>query len=127
MQYAFGWMVVHSLWQAVAIALISGVLMIILRKKSANLRYLVGNSALLLVLISAIATFTYYYQSEKAAKDAVLSEIFTLSVKIQKETGISSKTQQNNILPNVWLVKKSPKSGISPIGTQYVVPMGLVY
>jgi beta-lactamase regulating signal transducer with metallopeptidase domain len=61
LDYALGWMVIHSLWQATLIAFISGVLMLILRKKTAKLRYIVANIALLAVVVSAVVTFCLYY------------------------------------------------------------------
>lgn len=65
LDYALGWMVVHSLWQAIAIALMMGIVMIVLRKKKAKVRYWVANISLMLVLFSAIATFAYYYDFSK--------------------------------------------------------------
>jgi bla regulator protein blaR1 len=65
LDYALGWMVIHSLWQAIAIALLMGIAMIVLRKKPAKVRYWVANAALLAVLISAMATFSYYYDFSK--------------------------------------------------------------
>jgi hypothetical protein len=43
LDYALGWMVVHSLWQATLIAFIAGALNIALRKRSARVRYIVSN------------------------------------------------------------------------------------
>ena len=63
-QYALGWTVIHSLWQATAIALLSGVVMIVLRKKTAQTRYIVHNVALFSVLVAAAITFGLY--SKKA-------------------------------------------------------------
>jgi beta-lactamase regulating signal transducer with metallopeptidase domain len=63
--YALGWTVIHSLWQAMAIAILMGIAMIVLRKKTAKVRYWVANTALLAVLLSAITTFTYYYDISK--------------------------------------------------------------
>ena len=67
LDYALGWMVIHSLWQAIAIALIMGIVMIVLRKQPAKVRYWVANASLLLVLISAMATFIHYYDFTKGA------------------------------------------------------------
>jgi beta-lactamase regulating signal transducer with metallopeptidase domain len=61
LDYALGWMVIHSLWQATLIALISGVLMLFLRKKAAKIRYIVANVALMCVLIASAVTFCLYY------------------------------------------------------------------
>lgn len=64
LDYALGWMVIHSLWQAIFIAIVFGIMLIFLRKQSAKHRYIVANIALLTVLLSAIFTFTYYYSFE---------------------------------------------------------------
>jgi beta-lactamase regulating signal transducer with metallopeptidase domain len=61
LDYALGWMVIHSLWQATLIALISGVLMLFLRKKAAKTRYVVANVALMCVLVASAVTFCLYY------------------------------------------------------------------
>jgi beta-lactamase regulating signal transducer with metallopeptidase domain len=61
LDYALGWMVIHSLWQATLIALISGVLMLFLRKKAAKIRYIVANVALMCVLVASAVTFCMYY------------------------------------------------------------------
>ncbi len=62
--YAIGWTVIHSLWQATAIALLSGVAMLVLRKKTAQTRYVVHNIALCLVLLAAVVTFNFYMKGE---------------------------------------------------------------
>ncbi len=61
LDYALGWMVIHSLWQATLIALISGVLMLFLRKKAAKIRYIVANVALACVLAASAVTFCMYF------------------------------------------------------------------
>ena len=71
LNYALGWMVVHSLWQATAIALLSGILSIVMRKKTAKLRYLVSNAALVTVLTAAVVTFCIYYDFSKEAGQIV--------------------------------------------------------
>jgi beta-lactamase regulating signal transducer with metallopeptidase domain len=65
LNYALGWMVIHSLWQATVIAIVSGIAVIIVRKKSATLRYWIHNAALLSVLIAAIITFCLYFDFSK--------------------------------------------------------------
>jgi beta-lactamase regulating signal transducer with metallopeptidase domain len=74
LDYALGWMVMHSLWQATLIALITGALNIALRKKSARLRYVVSNISLFMVLAMSVATFCYHYDFNKEAKDIVFIE-----------------------------------------------------
>jgi len=58
--YALGWVVFHSLWQAVLIAIVSGILLIVLRKKSSVVKYWLANFSLLSVLLAAIITFIIY-------------------------------------------------------------------
>lgn len=60
LEYALGWMVLHSLWQGMLIAIITGVVLIALRHRSAQLRYIVANLGLFAVVFTAILTFLYY-------------------------------------------------------------------
>lgn len=71
LNYALGWTVIHSLWQAMVIALLSGVVMIVLRNKTAKTRYLLSNLALFAVLVSAIVTFCVYYDFSKEAGQTI--------------------------------------------------------
>jgi beta-lactamase regulating signal transducer with metallopeptidase domain len=57
---ALGWMVVHSIWQAAGIAVLTGIALIALRRHSARARYWTANAAMLLILLSSAATFGYY-------------------------------------------------------------------
>ncbi len=65
LNYAIGWMVIHSLWQATAIAIVSGIVALVVRKKSPQLRYWIHNAALLGVLVAAMVTFCLYYDFSK--------------------------------------------------------------
>ena len=58
---SIGWMLVHSLWQAAAISILAGLLLIIMRRSSARVRYLLSFAALVLVVLSSVATFLLYY------------------------------------------------------------------
>ncbi len=59
--YALGWTVMHSLWQAFAIAIILALVLNALRSNSATIRYEASAFALFLVLVSAVSTFIWYY------------------------------------------------------------------
>jgi beta-lactamase regulating signal transducer with metallopeptidase domain len=100
LQYALGWMVVHSLWQAMVIALITGVLMLILRKKSAQVRYIVGNLALVAVFIAAVSTFYYYYSTETYARESVLSGLNIDKTKETTTASIPNNVITQNIIPD---------------------------
>ncbi len=82
LENAFGWMIIHSIWQATLIAIITGIILILLQKKSAQIRYIVANSALILVLISAMATF--YFHLEKS--DDINPEIVAAMEKAKTQT-----------------------------------------
>lgn len=60
LEYALGWMVLHSLWQGMLIAIITGVVLIALRHRTAQLRYLAANLGLFAVVLTAVLTFLYY-------------------------------------------------------------------
>jgi len=59
--YAFGWTVMHSIWQGFLIAIIMALAFQILRKKSAKIRYEVASFSLFMVLVSAVSTFIWYF------------------------------------------------------------------
>jgi len=58
---AFGWMLLHSLWQGALVAVLLSILLLFLNKKSAQLRYLVTIGALLLLTAMTIRTFVDHY------------------------------------------------------------------
>lgn len=60
--HAFGWTVVHSLWQAALVAFVLGLAQIVLGRLSSHWRYLLANGALLAVLGLAVTTFCYLYR-----------------------------------------------------------------
>ncbi|KQS25347.1 M56 family metallopeptidase [Dyadobacter sp. Leaf189] len=64
---AFGWTLVHSVWQGTALLLIALATFFVFRNKSANVRYLSGISFLLLQVATSVATFAYYYRQFAAS------------------------------------------------------------
>ncbi len=89
LDYALGWMVIHSLWQATLIAIISGILMLVLRKKAAKMRYVVANVALLAVVVSAVVTFCLYY--DFAQEPATMT--FTATDNVENTEGVAVSAQ----------------------------------
>lgn len=59
--FATGWTVVHSLWQALTVALILSVVLISTPRRLAHWRYSCAGIALLLVLLAGGATFYHYF------------------------------------------------------------------
>ena len=89
LDFALGWMVIHSLWQATLIAFIAGALNIALRKRSARVRYVVSNISLFMVFLLSVATFCYHYDFSKEPTQLRLipTEITTTS---QAQTDMSN-------------------------------------
>ncbi|MBL7816014.1 MAG: M56 family metallopeptidase [Saprospiraceae bacterium] len=111
-QYAIGWTVIHSLWQATVIAILSGVVMIAFRKKTAQLRYWIHNFALYSVLFASIVTFGIYFKDAKnglffkqteqtaAAADNTKVTVETLNqLKVSIETGNETAATPANSSP----------------------------
>ena len=100
--YALGWTVIHSLWQAMTIAILMGIALIVLRKKTAKVRYWVANAALLTVLLAAIMTFAYYYDVSKEPPvvqffpDTVTSEPINQTVGLQLPHTQNPKLETQN-------------------------------
>ena len=69
---ALGWTVLHSLWQAMLVALLMAGAMILLQKRQAKLRYHLANTGLLLVVLLAIYTFFSIYGSTPVTELSVL-------------------------------------------------------
>jgi len=55
--YRLGWTLVHVLWQGACIAALLAVAMVVLRRRSANARYLAGCVALALMVAAPMVTF----------------------------------------------------------------------
>ncbi len=117
LEYALGWTVVHSLWQATAIALLVAVLMIALRKRAAQTRYIVSCAGLFTTFISAIVTFCIYFDfsnsvsedggqiiEQNTLKDIVLNKTKDL-VEISSSIGFREYFNQHlPLIVSVWLM-----------------------
>ncbi len=75
--YALGWTVLHSLWQAMLIALLMAGAMILLQKRPAKVRYLLANGSLLMVILLACFTFSsiYFGAEEELAGGTLLGGV----------------------------------------------------
>lgn len=58
--YALGWTVMHSLWQGFVIAIGMALVLQVLHKKSAKVRYEVATFSLFMVLVSSVCTFIWH-------------------------------------------------------------------
>jgi len=70
-----GWMLVHFLWQAIAVAILLAVLLKLLRRASANLRYVVACGALPLMVATPLVTIQFVDVPGPAVEAGPLPEI----------------------------------------------------
>ncbi|MCC6724009.1 MAG: M48 family metalloprotease [Saprospiraceae bacterium] len=63
---ALGWTVLHSLWQAFAVALLLAAYLLAWQKTDARKRYAAGNVALGSILLLALGTFGFYLNKSQA-------------------------------------------------------------
>ena len=59
---ALGWTLLHSLWQGAAIAILISLVLILFSKYSANTRYWLSLTGLIILFVSTISTFNYLYE-----------------------------------------------------------------
>ena len=115
LEYALGWTVVHSLWQATAIALMIAILMIALREHSAQTRYVVGCVGLFTTLLTSIITFCFYFEFRSTSQTAhylartrIIHSIVTDTRQLlNSSTRVSFQDYFNQHLPlivSVWLM-----------------------
>jgi beta-lactamase regulating signal transducer with metallopeptidase domain len=118
LNHALGWTLVHSLWQAFAIAIITGVALIFLQKKASKIRYFVANVGLFSLLIVALATFALYYDFSKEAGEIVfIQDTFSVLTPVNNleeaqntiqstnfERGLSWQGMKNYCNNNMYLI-----------------------
>ncbi len=73
---ALGWTVLHSLWQAFAVALLLAAYLLAWQKTDARKRYAAGNVALGSILLLALGTFSFYLNKSQAEPEPA-SEIWS--------------------------------------------------
>lgn len=81
---AMGWTLVHSLWQAIIIAIMLRGLLVFISAAQARWRYALSLLAMITVLVSSVWTFQTHYRVERAAMDI---KIATQSLPAMKTTG----------------------------------------
>ena len=117
---AFGWTLIHSLWQGTLIAVIAVASFYLLRRKSANLKYVFGVGFLSAQVFVSALTFIYYYfkatsaviiGAEIAAKSNGILHFasYTVNHAIDSELPLSFKVQfwlsaHLNELVVCWLI-----------------------
>lgn len=59
---AIGWTIIHSLWQSLIVAAVLGLLLVLLQKRSAAIRYSISFTALVLIFCLSLLTFKLEYK-----------------------------------------------------------------
>lgn len=63
---AFGWTLIHSIWQGTLLMLLAVAAFHLLRRRSANLKYITGVGFLFTQILASVSTFLYYQLKTKA-------------------------------------------------------------
>ncbi|HPS14093.1 MAG TPA: M56 family metallopeptidase, partial [Prolixibacteraceae bacterium] len=74
---AFGWSIIHSLWQGIVVATGLFIVLLFMKKNSAQVRYLLSYVALIILLIWVSGTFVHSFQYAKekqAIKEKIVSD-----------------------------------------------------
>ena len=109
---ALGWTILHSLWQGALVAIILSVLMILLHRHSAKLRYGVATGALALVLALAVVTFIRLY--EYAPSTVAANQATTLVEQLN-----NGNASVDNNAPATQISATTTKSGLLLSFKQY--------
>src|SRR5882672_6273552 len=76
---SLGWTLLHFLWQGLVIVALFAVAMRLFRRRSANIRYLAGCFALLLMALAPLLTFYSLAQSDEAEMPAFIVQKGTVT------------------------------------------------
>jgi len=97
---AFGWMILHSLWQGALVAILLSITLLFLNKKSAQLRYLVTVGALLFFIAMSIRTFIDHYNipSNSSSQKIVNQETIDQTQALNNSLTNSTITNDNFIV-----------------------------
>lgn len=91
---ALGWTVLHSFWQAAVIAALLFTGFTVFNKMSAKLRYRLSGLALLSVLLTAVGTFIFYYETGTAELPEVSltnpDEALPILIKISEKSKVET-------------------------------------
>jgi beta-lactamase regulating signal transducer with metallopeptidase domain len=104
---ALGWTLIHSIWQGIAIALLTAILLQLLRHRAAQTRYQIAYCALMSLLAVAIYDFGSIYDFESTPANPVGTHIATGATEpisfVIKVIGNQSFTEKCSDFLNVFL------------------------
>ena len=80
---SLGWTLLHSLWQGTGVAVVLWIVLIALRRASANVRYLASCAALLLLLVMPVITLAFLAPRESSADAVLVSDVGGISERVE--------------------------------------------
>ena len=107
---ALGWTLVHAIWQATIVAVALAIVLFLIRKKSAQIKYFLSFAALLGNLLWSGVTFyrSYQYAAEKEAIKAQMmsnSDYLSTQLEVFKIQGDNPETKQAPMTLNLNSIK----------------------
>ena len=104
-----GWTLLHFIWQATVFALVLAVLQRLLRRFSANLRYIVACMALLAVVALPFITMQFINVSSPSPPPAIIpvTDAMTVQVEPVGETPTGRQIEMNNYIQAEPIIAKS--------------------
>lgn len=92
--YSLGWALVHSLWQATAIAVLLAIMLRLTRHWSSNSRYLLSGTAFICVFICTLFTFNDYFKTLRYGLTLDPATLWPMSQTAHIKQSILSQTHQ---------------------------------
>ena len=74
---SFGMMILHMLWQGLIITMMLGIFLIIMKKSSAQSRYIISVISVFLFPVTSLVTFIKVYSSFKLQQELIINHIAT--------------------------------------------------
>ncbi|MFA6187054.1 MAG: M56 family metallopeptidase [Phycisphaerae bacterium] len=91
-----GWVLIHFVWQGIAVAILAAAVLRLLKKASSNIRYLVACIALAVVVLLPAATFKVIGNKENVSKDFSTPATMSPPLEMTKTVNVQLPAVENN-------------------------------
>ncbi|TAF63931.1 MAG: hypothetical protein EAZ55_12555 [Cytophagales bacterium] len=98
---ALGWTLLHSIWQGAVVAVLLAITLILLRKNSSKLRYIVSSIALTAMLVASAATFLSIFLQNTAKTTQLQSQYLQQGKEMQANQTLYIQLEKSTI-ENAW-------------------------
>jgi bla regulator protein BlaR1 len=106
---ALGWTIVHSLWQGALVAVGLFILLLLMRKNSAQVKYILSFVALIVVLVWSSVTFVHsfnYAREKQIVKEKIITDPEYLKTLLTNDGSVKAETVTTPKEPiNIQLIK----------------------